>query len=91
VESLKCHQFLNSLSAYVDGDLDEELCTDIERHLQECDNCRVILDTLKKTIYLYRVITDVDTVPVDVRERLYQRLDLVDYLELNEHVMKMGN
>jgi len=81
VESLKCHQFLNSLSAYVDGDLDEELCTDIERHLQECDNCRVILDTLKKTIYLYRVNTDVETVPVDVRERLYQRLELEDYLE----------
>ena len=81
MESLKCHQFLNSLSAYVDGDLDEELCTDIERHLQECDNCRVILDTLKKTIYLYRVNTDVETVPVDVRERLYQRLELEDYLE----------
>lgn len=81
MESLKCHQFLNSLSAYVDGELDEELCTDLERHLQECDNCRVILDTLKKTLYLYRVNTDAEVVPVDVRERLYERLKLEDYLE----------
>ena len=81
MEPLKCHQLLNSLSAYIDGELDEELCTDIEHHLLECENCRVILDTMKKTIYLYRVTSEQDDVPVEVRQRLYKRLELEDYLE----------
>jgi len=81
LEPLKCHQLLNSLSAYIDGELDEELCTDIEHHLLECENCRVILDTMKKTIYLYRVTSEQDDVPVEVRQRLYKRLELEDYLE----------
>ena len=81
MEPKKCHQLLNSLSAYVDGELDEELCADIEQHLQECENCRVILDTLKKTIYLYQVTSDTEDVPVEVRQRLYRRLELEEYLE----------
>jgi len=35
-------------SRYVDGDLGEELCAEIDRHLQDCNNCRVVIDSLRK-------------------------------------------
>ena len=75
----RCHDFLSTLSDYIDGDLSAELCADLERHLCECDRCRVVVDTLKKTIELYQDLPDEDGLPEDVRARLYARLDLDDY------------
>jgi len=49
-----CKDTLGILSEYVDGELDTNLCEEIERHMAECGNCRVMVDTLRKTIILYR-------------------------------------
>ena len=77
----KCQNLLGALSEYADGELADELCIELERHLANCENCRVVVDTLKKTIYLYRVTaTEPAVVPVDIRERLFKCLDLEDYM-----------
>lgn len=77
----QCDKLLGSLSDYVDGELRDELCLEIEKHIAGCENCRVVVDTMKKTIYLYHETTRVGEIPVDVRERLFKRLDLEDYLK----------
>lgn len=74
-----CKSLLGSLSDYVDGSAQDEICRELERHLSGCENCRIVVDTLKKTVYLYRSNTDTD-LPVDVRERLFKRLSLDDFL-----------
>ena len=78
-----CSYLLGSLSEYVDGTLGELLCEEIERHVADCEDCRVVIDTLEKTIYLYRTTAEMEppSVPEDVKERLYKRLDLGDFLE----------
>ena len=76
-----CRHLLGSLSEYVDGDLGEELCAEIDRHLQDCNNCRVVIDSLRKTINLYQVTTPSPSVPNDVRQRLFHSLDLDEFLE----------
>ena len=75
-----CRHLLASLSDYVDGDLGDELCQEIERHLDGCDNCCIVIDTLRKTIYLYHVSATPPSVPDDVRKRLYHRLELEAFL-----------
>jgi predicted anti-sigma-YlaC factor YlaD len=75
-----CRKFLNSLSDYVDGVLQEELCAEIERHMSDCEDCRIVIDTLRKTVYLYRNSPMPSAVPDDVRQRLFHRLDLDDFL-----------
>ena len=75
-----CHELLSSLSDYVDGTLGEELCTELERHLSDCENCQIVVDTLKKTIYLYKVTTTSTELPDEIRQRLYHRLDLDEFL-----------
>jgi anti-sigma factor (TIGR02949 family) len=77
---LKCEELLGSLSAYIDGDLGAELCQELEKHLSECDNCRVVLNTTKRTIELVRSPVEKSDLPEDVRERLFKRLNLDDYL-----------
>lgn len=74
-----CKSLLGSLSDYVDGNAQDEICRELERHLSGCENCRIVVDTLKKTVYLYRSNTDTD-LPLDVRERLFKRLSLDDFL-----------
>ena len=75
-----CRDLLTSLSEYIDGSLQAELCLEIERHMGECENCRIVIDTLRKTVYLYQSTSEPDDVPDDVRQRLFLRLDLEDYL-----------
>jgi anti-sigma factor RsiW len=79
MEEKNCKSLLGSLSDYVDGTAQEEICRELERHLSGCENCRVVVDTLKKTVYLYQSNSDTD-LPMDVRERLFKRLNLDDLL-----------
>ena len=74
-----CRDLLTSLSDYVDGDLQSELCAEIEQHMGDCENCRIVVDTLRKTIYLYHTTSVPPNVPDDVRQRLFHRLDLDNY------------
>jgi anti-sigma factor (TIGR02949 family) len=76
-----CSHLLGELSEYVDGELNGELCAELERHLASCEDCRIVVDTLKKTIYLVHATTESEAVPADVRERLYKCLDLNEFLD----------
>jgi anti-sigma factor RsiW len=77
-----CRHLLDSLSPYVDGELGPELCAELERHLSGCENCRIVVDSLRKTVYLYQVTSDEPpVVPEDVRQRLYHCLDLDEFIE----------
>lgn len=74
-----CSELLSSLGEYVDGSLDADVCAVIEQHMRGCQRCRVVVDTLKKTIELYHETADQPSIPVDVKERLYLRLNLEDF------------
>lgn len=50
----KCTEYLNTLNDYLDGELDDSLCEEIEEHLRGCNNCRIMVDTLKQTVSLCR-------------------------------------
>ncbi len=79
---LYCENLLGSLSEYLDGALSPELCQEIEKHLAGCENCRVVLNTTRRTIDLVQVPAEKADVPDDVRARLFKRLDLDNYLPL---------
>lgn len=76
-----CQALLGSLSEYIDGELPPGLCAEIEKHLEGCENCRVVLNTTKRTIDLVQVPAVEESLPKDVRERLFLRLNLDDFLE----------
>lgn len=76
-----CNQLLSLLGDYVDGCLNAELCAEIERHMQNCNRCTIVVNTLKKTVDLYQECTDEPCLPEDVRQRLFARLNLDDYLK----------
>jgi anti-sigma factor (TIGR02949 family) len=75
-----CEQLLGSLSSYIDGDLNPELCQELEKHLEGCEDCRIVLNTTKRTIDLVHNPIEKPALPDEVRERLFKRLNLDDYL-----------
>jgi anti-sigma factor RsiW len=76
-----CRYLLSSLSEFVDGELDHEICQEIENHMADCVNCQIVVNTLQKTVELYHETADPPDLPSDVKSRLIKRLALEDYLK----------
>jgi len=66
---VKCSEFLQELTNYLDGVLDARTKSELEDHLAWCHNCYVVCDTTKKTIEIYRH-PQPDELPDDLRTRL---------------------
>ncbi len=81
LHSSDCQAILDNLNSYIDGELDEILCGEIESHIEACPNCQIVVNTLKKTIHLYQVERDKSTLPPEVQKRLYASLELDDYVD----------
>jgi anti-sigma factor RsiW len=74
-----CRHLLDELSDYLDDEASAEMCAEIERHLTDCADCRVVVDTLRRTIQLYRALPS-PVLSEAARERLYKSLDLAEFL-----------
>ncbi|NPA06923.1 MAG: anti-sigma factor [Chloroflexi bacterium] len=70
--SSACQKWLEPIALYVDNELDEELCRELEAHLQHCPDCRLYLDSLNKTIRIVHATLREAPVqlPPDLTERL---------------------
>ena len=66
---MKCKDFLNELTDYLDGKSDENLRMELDEHLHWCHECHVVMDTTKKTIEIYRD-SQLYELPDDLRNRL---------------------
>jgi len=71
-----CKELLKNLNDYIDGELEGMLCAEIDAHLEHCNNCQIVVNTLKKTIHLYQEEGQEVQIPDEVRRRLLARLDL---------------
>ena len=70
-----CQEILDHISEYVDGELEAGLCVELEAHLANCRNCRVMVDTIRKTITLYHAQAESE-LPDGVEQRLYRVLKI---------------
>jgi anti-sigma factor (TIGR02949 family) len=80
---LRCEDLLGNLSNFIDGELDEGLCDQLRQHMVGCEDCRVVFDTTTRTIYLYQTTAMRPDLPNDVRERLFDKLNLDDLKNKN--------
>lgn len=64
-----CHDYIQGLNEYLDGEVSPELCDEIEKHIGECENCRIMVDTLKQTVTLCREGKE-EKLPVQLESKL---------------------
>jgi anti-sigma factor RsiW len=70
---VNCKQVVLELTTYLDGSLDASVRIDLEQHLARCTDCRLVVDTTRKTIQIFCNSEPVP-LPEDVRERLHSAL-----------------
>ena len=70
---MNCRKVIIELTNYLDGVLDSSVRIDLEEHLARCTDCRVVVDTTRKTIQIFCKSEPVP-LPEDVRERLHSAL-----------------
>lgn len=70
---MKCEELLKLLNDYVDGTVDPAICAEFERHMAGCNPCQVVVDTIRKTITLYKAGQPYE-LPVEFRQRLHEVL-----------------
>jgi anti-sigma factor (TIGR02949 family) len=72
----QCLELVDSLTEYLDGDLNERQRRRIEAHLEECPGCRAALGQFQTVIRLTGQLTaaDVERIDASVRDRLMATL-----------------
>lgn len=71
---MKCKGLLSELADYLDEMLDPALRAEIEEHLAKCKNCRVVVNTTKKTIEIF-CNSEPMPLPGDASQRLHLALE----------------
>ncbi len=74
--AVKCSTVFRYICDNLDENLDSPKCRAIRRHIDSCEDCTAYLDSLKKTIRLYRSSPS-PRVPGNVHRKLYRELSLV--------------
>jgi predicted anti-sigma-YlaC factor YlaD len=72
---MTCKEVLDSLSAYVDADMKDEVAAEMKKHIGMCSDCRAEFDSLTMTIKLYHH-SDKTALPTGCHDRLIKILEL---------------
>ncbi|HVA95957.1 MAG TPA: anti-sigma factor [Candidatus Dormibacteraeota bacterium] len=70
---MNCKKVILELTSYLDGALDSSVRLELEQHLSQCTDCRMVVDTTRKTIQIFCNSEPVP-LPEDVRKRLHTAL-----------------
>jgi len=70
---LNCKGVILEISNYVDGELDLSVKQELERHLGECVDCKMVVDQTKLTVEVFCDSVPVE-LPADVKSRLHDAL-----------------
>jgi predicted anti-sigma-YlaC factor YlaD len=72
---MKCKSVYEYICENLDANMNSAKCRAIKKHLDACPDCAAYLDSLKKTILLYKREPG-PSVPLSVHRRLVKVLDL---------------
>lgn len=70
---MNCKQLIRQLSEFLDEELEPGLAEQLARHLEHCEDCKLVVDTTRKTVEIY-CNTEPMSLPPAVRERLERAL-----------------
>ena len=70
---MQCNELIEQLSEYLDPDARAQLCREIEQHLTHCHDCRLYVDSVKKTIVIAQS-GSAPSIPLTVSDQLQAAL-----------------
>jgi len=76
----RCKEMFAELSNYLDDELDDSLCEELEKHMDGCEPCKAFLSSLEQSIQQCRMATNESPDP-SIAARIRQEL-MTEYQEL---------
>ncbi len=73
---MECTRTIEQICLELGEDIDSPLCQEIRKHLDDCPECCANVDSIKKTVFIYRKVITNKNVPEDVDTRLWKVLNL---------------
>ncbi len=70
---LNCKGVIRELSNFIDGVLDADVKHELERHLENCEDCKLTVDQTRKTIEIF-CGSEPASLPADLLSRLHAAL-----------------
>ena len=74
-KKITCRSFLEDLSDYIDGELEQEVRASLEAHLAKCPKCWVVFDETKRTVEIFQSV-NCHPMPEKVHSRLLEAINL---------------
>lgn len=71
----KCRPFIERLCETLGEDITSPICRELKEHLDQCPECSLQIDTVRRTVEIYRSVPPT-RVPGDVEKRLLAKLQL---------------
>ena len=68
---MNCQDFRFLIGDFLDQEVAEEICREVRSHLEACGSCSVEVDTLRKTILIYKKASSCPDLTDDARKRLF--------------------
>lgn len=75
LNKINCTSVVEHVCEELDEDINSAACRVIKRHLKSCPNCTAYLDSLKKTVLIYRH-TPNPRFPAKARKQLFATLKI---------------
>ncbi len=70
---MNCKSVIREISDYIDGDLDLSVRQELERHLEHCAECKMVVDQTRLTVDIFCDSRPIE-LPEDVKSRLHDAL-----------------
>jgi predicted anti-sigma-YlaC factor YlaD len=70
---VNCKSIVKEISNYLEEAMEPSLKSSIEKHLENCEDCRVVVDTTRQTIQIF-CNSEPAPLPEDTRVRLRDAL-----------------
>ena len=70
---MNCKGVIREISDYLDGELEVPMKQELERHLEDCGDCKMVVDQTRLTVEVFCDAEPVE-LPADVKFRLHDAL-----------------
>ncbi len=70
---MNCQGVVREISNYIDGELELSVKQELERHLEHCEHCDLVVNQTRLTVELFCDSKAVE-LPADVKSRLHDAL-----------------
>ncbi len=69
-----CKDVVENIMGYIDAELDDKTLEELEKHLEECPECKAFVRTYKKMLELSGKLRERTFVTPEIRQRLKELL-----------------